>query len=95
MNSEVHICRPIMNIKPKIEKMKCPDCKDEQDFVVWHYEWYGWNGICLFCGCQFQDQEYRPLSNNLSIGSMRWKNIQKAKKMIGLNYEGDCKAVPS
>jgi len=78
----IHICRPICDIKPKMYHRYCPDCKQEQDTVEWHYEWYGWNGICLFCGIKWEDNEYQPLNKNISVGSRRWKNIQYAKELL-------------
>jgi hypothetical protein len=40
-----------------IETVRCPTCDTERGFLLEHYEWYGWNLTCLFCGEQWGDGE--------------------------------------
>ena len=80
----IHICRAIEDIKPSVKKIYCNDCKQEQDFMVRHYEWYGWEGICLFCGGRFLDDEWQTkyVSPIVSKPSVRYRNIKKAFEIL-------------
>ena len=79
----IHICRPK---RLSIEKRKwyCLDCKQHQDFMIEHFEWYGASGTCLFCGGQFIDNEWLTwrVSPRVSRPSVRYTNIQIANKKL-------------
>ena len=38
-----------------LETRYCPTCKTERGFLLVHYEWYGWDETCLFCGDRWAD----------------------------------------
>jgi len=56
--------------------MHCPHCGGERGFFVEHFEWYGWEVICLACGDAWQDGEMRERPFR-----PRWRQEEIAKAM--------------
>lgn len=62
---DIHVCFAHYS-EEKVEKINCPNCKSDQDFLCQFEEWYGWTITCLNCGDRWQDGELclRPFQRN-------------------------------
>lgn len=72
MSAYVHIHAPSADMV-RLHRRDCPTCERRRYFVAAHYEWYGWDLTCLWCGDTWQDgyRRERPFARG-------WREKSKA-----------------
>jgi hypothetical protein len=83
--SYVIISRPRV-VRREVVKQKCPNCRQDQAFLIERIAWYGEDATCLVCGDRWQDGELcpRPLER-----AWRRRSVEHALARLSLPVEED------
>lgn len=76
IGENIVICRPTLDAWSRFFT-KCPRCKVRRLCLGEFQDWYGWRCVCLTCGTDWMDGEYRKHGKNQSA-----ENISSAKARI-------------